>query len=434
MDPVPASARRLSLNALPLPTVLVVGDADSYFSIEAWTGVQIGFNEATLPTGGAGESGGEVLSLVGGRRSGSSCASEDHQPAAIGSGDEMGAITWERLEPVLEVEHGESAVILKDRGWERCRRPATRRPVPLQLTHEHEPDNARLHEQIRRALDLFDVWGVIATASAGQVEPVRAALEGIDVPLLVTTDSTTVGNSEQPPNELRLMPSNRAQARAMLSTAVLAYGVDRINRPGIDPKVLLGQPRIAYSQDLATHAREYANDLVGELRAEAAKQGLSLDPYDDRYDYDGPLIVVGYTAHALELLSRREPSRLTILSDGCATKRVHDAVGEQLPSGEARYWFITRPQMPLRALGRQAYSAMAEAGRELLTSEPATGVASSAPETSRRDRIKRILHETDATHFGSVASRTWRSPIALVPLRTSKISAAPPHLTNGASA
>jgi hypothetical protein len=395
---MPNADRRLSENALPLPVVLVVGDARSYFSIEAWKGVVAAYDEATNPEGDADPASGATPKTVGDPK-----PDTDGDPAGATKrrgARELAPITWDELEPVLAVPHEESPRELEEREWEPRRRVATRRPVPLQLTHEHETDWAGLEDDIRRIADLFDVWGIIASASAGQVEPVRKALRGVDIPLLVTTDSTTVRDGEQPANELRLMPSNRAQARTMLANALLATKVDRPHRPDITERVLLGLPRIAYSRDLATHAREYVQDLLEELSAEAARLNLPpLHSYDERHDYDGPLIVIGYTPHAEHLLTKRGRGRLTILSDGCATKRVYDAVDVQLEPADAAFWLITRPHLTLENLGRQAYSAIAEAGAELLTSEPTRRLSGDGADVSRRDRIKQILHETDATHF-----------------------------------
>lgn len=392
---MPNVDRQLSTNALPLPVVLVVGDAHSYFSIEAWKGVVAAYAEATSVTHD--EDAGKIARI--GKANRDAKTAENGQASKGAAVVRQVPITWSDLAPVLDATHEDSPRLLSTRGWGPKRRTATRRPLPLQLTHDHEMDSGRLQDQIRRALDLFDVWGIIASASAGQVEPVRKALQGIDIPLLVTTDSTTVPAGEQPANELRLMPSNRAQARAMLSTAVMAEKVDRPHRDGIDPEVLMGPPRIAYSWDVATQAREYVRDLRGELEAEASRLNLHpLDPYDDHHDYDGPLVVIGYTPHAEELLAKREPGRLTILSDGCATKRVYDAVERQF-AAQAGYWFITRPHLTHQNLGRQAYSAIVEAGSELLTSQTRRGRTAAQSNTSCRDRIKRILHATDETHF-----------------------------------
>ena len=177
-----------------------------------------------------------------------------------------GPISWEQLEPLLEEPHERSAVLLRRRNWGRCRRPTTRLPVPLQLTHENVVDPERLRVQVRRILDLFDVWGIVASASAGQVKPLRDVLHGVDVPLLVMTDSTTVFGAVQPASELRLMPSNRAQARAMLFAAAMGEADERAERPGVEATVLIGPPLIAYSWDRDPDAHEYVNDLRRELR------------------------------------------------------------------------------------------------------------------------------------------------------------------------
>jgi hypothetical protein len=437
---MPILDRRLSANPLPLPVVLVIGDEESYFSGQAWVGVEAAHAEQTNGADGPSEPDSPPPSQLrrGPRRPITSLppvdttlTPDEEADVRQTTGNKYKPIIWDELIPVLNAPHAESIVLVERQGWGPEPRPATRRPVPLQLIHEHEPATARLHEQIRRILDLFDVWGVIATASAGQVEPVRAALQGIDIPLLVTTDSTTVPAGAQPPNELRLMPSNRSQARTMLSTALLAAKVDRENRPGIDPEALMGPPRIACFRDVATQAREYVNDLIDELDAEAARLGLSLDAYDDHHDYDGPLIVVGYQSHAEHLLDKREPKRLTILSDGCATKRVYEAVERRLDDADAGYWFITRPHLTLRTFGLQAYSAMVEAGRELLTSEQSTGRSAATPEPSRRDRIKHILNRTDKKDFEfngieNVALAYSVRPIALeTDLRSADVSDSP---------
>jgi hypothetical protein len=352
-------SKRRPINGLPQPVVLVIRDESSYFSSEVWSGVVEAARETTR---------------------------NPHQ------------ISWFELEPMLASEYGEVQSRLRRLGVGRMRRPATRAPVPLQLTHGHDPDITFLRDDLRRLLDLFDVWGVIASGSARQTEPVRNILQGIDVPLLVTTDSTTVDKSVRMPNELRLMPSNQAQATAMLFAATRAAKGYRSTPNGPSDQVLLGIPEVAYSCDDMPHSRRYVSDLRHHLLSEAARLGISIRPFDEREDHRGPLIVIGYAAHASNIIARRSEGWLTILSDGCATQPVYDEVVRRRVS-DARFWLVTRPEVKLATLGSKSFAAIAEAGHKLLMWDVRNLSEVDLPAISRRDLIKQILQETDDIDF-----------------------------------
>ena len=380
------SRKYVSDNRLALPVVLTVGD-ERYFSRQAWEGVVAQAADAR-----------EEEPPTSSRRP--VALKRDHRARTASAGPpHAGPITWEKLEPLLEETHERSAELLRRRSWGRCRRPTTRLPVPLQLTHENVVDPKRLRVQVRRILDLFDVWGVVASASAGQVKPLRDVLHGVDVPLLVTTDSTTVFGEPQPASELRLMPSNRAQARAMLFAAAMGEADERADRPNVEATVLIGPPLIAYSWDRDPDAHEYVNDLRRELKQEARSLGVPLVDYEDvQQNHPGPVIVIGYQSHAKELIEGRSREHATILSDGCATDTMREAVEQRL-KGDARFWFITSPDLPPRELGRKAYSAIAGAGRRTMTWDAASEAERDLPGTSRRDVIKDTLNRTDPNHF-----------------------------------
>jgi hypothetical protein len=372
-------SEHLSVNCLPQPVVLTVGDEMSYFSNEVWCGVVEASHEG-----------------------------DDAESQA--------PILWEELEPILDESYAQIEDRLGVRDWGRRRRPPTRTPVPLQLTHGHGPDPNRLHDQIRTLLDFFDVWGVIASASAGHVKPLRDALHGIDVPLLVTTDSTTVKGVPQPANELRLMPSNTAQATAMLFTAVMSEGGRPAPPPGQPRGVLLERPVIAYSCDDMPQARDYVSDLREELRAEAGRLDIPLDAYDERHDHNGPVIVIGYGSHVTALMPKRKENRLTILSDGCATEQVYNRVMRKR-ADNAEFWFVTRPDVTLRNLGRKSFAAIAEAGRRMLTWDARSTSEKELPRTSRRDTIKQILEDTDNVHFAFNGIENVAPAYRVVPMR-----------------
>jgi hypothetical protein len=327
---------------------LVVGDDASYFSSEVWQGV---VEEAET----------------------------EEQPApAIGS---------EQLESILALDYPAAQSRLQELGWGWTHRPSTREPIPLQLSHRHDPDPRWLRNQLRRTLDLFDVWAIIASASAGDVRPLREALAGIDIPLLVTTDSTTVSASGQRPNELRLMPSNRSQATAMLFTAIQE---NLPNPAGDAPGLpLRSRPKVAYSAEATPQARRYAKDLETQLQNEAGRHGIEITPFNQQRDHLGPVIVIGYSGHAESIIKHRVAGRLTILSDGCATDEVKAAV-ERERGSDAEFWYVARPQAQLRDVGRMTLSAVAEAGKMLLTWDPG-GTDEDFPKTSLRDVIKDIL-------------------------------------------
>jgi hypothetical protein len=328
----------------------VVGDDASYFSSEVWLGVL-------------------------------EAAKVEHE-------SEVG-ITSEELEPILDLPYPQALAKLSKFGWGRERRPSTRKPIPLQLSHSHDPSPRWLRNQLRRILDLFDVWAIVASASAGDVKPLREALAGIDIPLLVTTDSTTVSASGQRPNELRLMPSNRSQATAMLFTAIRG----NLPNPGSEREdlPLRSRPKIACSQEETPQARQYVQDLVKQLHNEARRHGIMISEFNEMRDHMGPVIVIGYSGHAESIIKRRVPRRITILSDGCATDSVTEAVEQE--RDDSQFWYVARPEAQLREVGRTSFSAVAEAGKKLLTWD-AQSSDQEFPKTSLRDVIKIILAES----------------------------------------
>jgi len=339
---------QLSKTELPQPVVLVVGDDSSYFSSEVWRGV---VEEAQT---------------------------RSEETTAIGS---------VQLESILELDYPEAQRRLQEFGWGWVRRPSMREPIPLQLAHRHDPDPRWLRNQMRRTLDQFDVWAIVASASAGDVKPLREALAGIDIPLLVTTDSTTVSASGQRPNELRLMPSNRSQASAMLFTAIQG---NLPNPIGDLPNLpLRSRPQIACSAEATPQARQYVKDLESQLQKEALRLGIDIAPFNEQRDHLGPLIVIGYSGHAEAIIKERIPERLTILSDGCATDSVIAAVLEEREE-DAEFWYLARPRGQLSEIGSLSFSAVAEAGKNLLTWDP-NGTDEDFPRTSLRDVIKEIL-------------------------------------------
>jgi hypothetical protein len=342
----------VSQTDLPQPVVLVVGDDSSYFSSEVWAGVV-------------------------------DAAEAEHRKAT--------EITSERLEPILEADYSEAYAHLQKDGLGWMKRPPTRKPIPLQLSHDHDPDPGKLRTHLLRILDLFDVWAIVASASAGDVKRLREAIEGIDIPLLVTTDSTTVPASGQRSNELRLMPSNKAQATAMLFTAI--RGREPSTRIEAEERPLRARPPIACSAEATPQARQYVSDLEDQLHKEARRHDIKIADFRHQPDHSGPVIVVGYSDHALSLIKSRPPRRLTILSDGCVgDKRVRQAVEGRREDPE--FWYVARPEVQLREVGRTCFSAVQEAGGKLLTWEARTASDSDLPRTSLRDVIKGILSES----------------------------------------
>lgn len=371
-------AEQLSTTQLPLPVVLVVGDDSSYFSSEVWQGVLDAARSEHLEHGGS-----EHVTAL---------RSEDEKQLEARNKVE---ITFEDLIPILEAPYGEVHRKLRDNGWGWTKRPLTRRPLPLQLSHPRDPDPRSLKDRLWRILDLFDVWAIVASASAGDVKPLREALEGIDIPLLVTTDSTTVPASGQRPNELRLMPSNQAQATAMLFTAI------RENGSGIrslDEKAALrALPPIACSRETTPQAHEYVSDLYKQLQREARRLGIKIDDFKKTADNLGPVIVIGYADHAESIIRSRAGGRLTILSDGCATREVQEAVESH--RRDPGYWYVARPEVELRDLGRTLFSVVAESGRKLLTWDKRSASEKDLPKTSLRDVIKDRLGRADEKSF-----------------------------------
>jgi hypothetical protein len=319
-------------------------------------------------------------------------------------------IAWHSLEPLLRATQGTALDALKQHQWSPEPRPSGRRPIPLQFLHDASPTSAELDDRLLKALDLFDVWGIIASGSAGDVSPLRHALAGIDIPLLVTTDSTTVPASGQRPNELRLMPSNKAQATAMLFAATRVI----TQQPTKADTILRQLPSIAYSFEDTPQARDYVKDLRTHLTDEAKRLDIRFTRFNGKRDHVGPLIGIGYEEHAYKLIGERTKGRVTILSDGCATPKVRDAVLERRRD-DVHHWFVTRPAVTLGAIGSKSFEAIAEAGHKVLTARRA-----SAHDThfrvSLRDSIRQILSESDDVSFNFDGIENVAAAYRVVPI------------------
>jgi hypothetical protein len=351
---VDVAGRRFSQAPLPLPAVLVIGTEGSPFSHEVWNG-------------------------IAGRR-------------GVQPGE---SIAWDKLQPVLDKPRADAIAELGAEGLGHQSRALGRRPIPIQYSHGQSPTATELGEGLLRVLDLFDVWGIIASGSAGDVSPLRAALSGIDVPLLVTTDSTTVAASSQRPNELRLMPSNQAQATAMLFAATRALTPS----PTDVDKVLRYPTPIAYSFEDTPQVREYVKDLRTQLEAEANRLDIAISHLDRTRDHLGPVIGIGYQEHAFKLIRNRPQGRgrVTILSDGCATPEVREEV-EKRRKEDIDHWFVTRPAVALDAIGNKAFEAISEAGHAVVTTDRSS-VHETVFRTSVRDSIRTILSDSDGISF-----------------------------------
>jgi hypothetical protein len=299
------------------------------------------------------------------------------------------------LDAVLKAGGSQRAEMLKVHGWGRIARPPTRTPIPLRLAHGRDADTDEFKNKLRQVLDLFDVWGIIASASAHNIDPLRDGLKGVDVPLLVTTDSTTVGSAVTLPTELRLMPSNRAQATVMLLAATTAAVRSATVFKTREEATTQLSP-IRYIAETSLQARKYAEDLTTQLREEADRLRLPLEPYRPDDLYEGPLLVVGYDPLAEQLIADRPLNAVTILSDGCATEGVRLAVEKGRPH-DADCWFVTAPTVRLSTLGGHSFAAIVEAGQEMAMGKHLGNGTPLA--TSQRDRIRGFLADADKATF-----------------------------------
>lgn len=391
----------LTATELPQPVVLVVGDESSYFSTQVWEGVVAANADRQ-----------EWEGVV--------AANPDQSRTPD-------VVTWNQLRKILAAPHNEIASRLRERGWDNKRRSPMRAPIPLQLAHERTPDPKQLRNHIRMILDLFDVWGVIASASAGEVAPLREALIGIDIPLLVTTDSTTVPPAQQPPNELRLMPSNRSQATTMLFAAIRANDPSTSVPP--ESPVLRTPPTIAYTCEDTIQAHEYVHDLHEQFLAEAERHEVPVTSANDGFDNDGPLVVIGYSAHARKVITARGGKNPTILSDGCATTVVRDAILRKRGQ-DANSWFFASPNLTLKQLGSTSFSAIIKAGWTVLSWDVRNSSSHELSRTSLRDVIREILQVTDARHFEFAGIQNEALAYHVVPVAKAANLAGPTPSTN----
>jgi hypothetical protein len=256
----------------------------------------------------------------------------------------------------------------------------------MQLSYHRDMRREELDRYLRIALDCFDVWGIVATDEARRTEPVRNALAGTDVPLLVMTDSTTLANPGAHPNEIRLQPSNAAQARKLLYAAVLSqregyFGATNPMRRVAD---------VSYVQD--DRAGLYAADLVAQLKRESELLGVRCHDGHGN-DPDGPLIVVGYDPFAEKIRATRSPKRVTIFSDGFTDTAA--AVLLKARPADAAYWFMARPAFSRETVGEKLFAAVDGAIRDAVELTRASTVT----HTSRRDQIKDFLSALDSEMF-----------------------------------
>jgi hypothetical protein len=259
-----------------------------------------------------------------------------------------GPILWDMLRDALPTNNRRGSLdgVLRDRT--RIRRSHVPRPLQFSDEEYSDAEDREFERDLYFVLDAFDVWGVIAAGTAHKTDTLRGKLQAVDVPFLVTTDSTSRSLEAAQKTELRLVPSNRAQARAMLLKAARHDTSDRI----------------PFVRDPDENAQAYADDLSDQLQTEGAR--LNLDAYDiTEEDHDiesipGPLLVVAYRAFGSSVALARGRHRLTILSDGCAqldpeTLRTSDGVSI------AELVHVARPDVTPDYLGRRAFDALHKA-------------------------------------------------------------------------
>ena len=300
-------------------------------------------------------------------------------------------------EQIARTSDGECEKLMAARRWGPRRRPVTRSPIPLRLGHGPDADTDQFRDDLRRVLDKFDVWGIIAAGSAHNLVPIRDALQGVDIPLLVTTDSTTVGSATTMPTELRLMPSNRGQATVMLLAGVLAAA--RSGR-ALQPRDALATsfPEISYVAETTLQARKYADDLTTQLKDEAHRLGIPLGQEHAGETGEGPLLVIGYDPIAEQIATRRREGGVTILSDGCATAAARETVTKRRRT-DSDCWFVAAPSVSLSDLGEHSFAAIAVAGNELAMGKRSERAQQDVLVEPLRDRIRELLTGADKDRF-----------------------------------
>lgn len=252
----------------------------------------------------------------------------------------------------------------------RAPRSVSRTPDPLALSHGGDAGTKHFRTHLRLVLDAFDVWGVVATGHAKAVAELRDQLVGIDIPFLVTTDSTSGPDERRLPGELRLIADNRAQAWAML----LEAAINSASRT----------TPIYYVADEDLGADVYVQDLIRQLEEAAWSMELTLKALqtgDLHKVVSHPLLIIGYSRFAAMVIDRCMSERncyrgaVTIMSDGCAVKDIPVKLRQQ----PAEMWLLAVPNHQHKFLGVNAMSAIARTGSTILRHPTATTVRRMPP-------------------------------------------------------
>lgn len=289
-------------------------------------------------------------------------------------------------------------------------------PVPFSdVGHARREDVRRL---LYRYLSTFDTCAIVACGTAANTSGLLSALGPLQIPVLVTVDSTM--EKLRPDgtviprrgNVLRLMPNNEQQAQAIIAkvSALAGHGA------GAQAEVFCYPDGDAYVYDLRKALEGQTKEGPGRprLRFTSDIGDLEADPRD------GIVVCAGYHNAFAKLLQGGKTGRHTILSDGCYGERAVHAVAEA-PAGTDFYW--ARPAFDAAEYAYDAYRGVCAVWQHLIEQRH---VIRERPRESLRPFVSLLrdhLQRRRSSHYRFRGTENQRGGYLLEPVRGAPVSA-----------
>lgn len=252
-----------------------------------------------------------------------------------------------------DVGHDLDQLAKREKLFKWKRRRIQRIPMPVFIQDGGDAENQQFQRSVFSLLANTDVWGIIAAGNAKNTETVRVMLDGVDLPLLITTDSTAKTTAASKlTKELRLVPTNDVQAESIIANCI-EEGFPRGRHVG----VLL---------DPGQNAGAYVRDLNDALAIAASRRSVELISRRAEITQHMQVIVIGYVDYALKLLETRIIGSRFICTDGCYGKKLAETIRKE----KIGDWYWTKPDVKFEELGASAFSAVVAAGKSLLNLQP----------------------------------------------------------------
>ena len=217
---------------------------------------------------------------------------------------------------------------------ERNASPTDNPPLyPIPVSDYGRAGSGRFEFNLYKLFRRFNVFGVISCGTAENTKGLAKALEPIDLPVLLTLDSTLSGSVGFGPNTLQLIPNNALQAQAILGKVGVLLG----DRTGQLVQVLCSPEDDEYVKDLKQAVQSNIEDNEGSIiRAVYVTDANKLEHKGQKRI----IVCLGYYEALGSLIKHLDRECELVFSDGFNDPRVKRKLALQ---HDVRWYYLTRP-------------------------------------------------------------------------------------------